>query len=864
MYVLNTMVISDTYLRAMHNTKIIKPLRREGSNIQNKFSCWSKFIQFLNETTLDNLIRVAKEDLESEVKHIDDFFVKKTLPFVYKVLQDSGISPGGIATDHLSRLKGAHIRQYCTNYELHQTSGGFLSRIVKFITTKIDISKKKAKKLLAYVTCNESFKKKFKPRTKRWILSDLKCKTPPTFEKLCEKVDKIVKEKLQGINPFNIRRDEVHVCTQISARIHLDIMSSPSSATSKMVAPCSLHKGDKDTLTSKFKDKTCGFVAVPIKSNNLQFLLVSKSMIGPLFLRMLDHAGENGKKIISQQLLKGSGLDKIGSYNDLYKTEILLKNACELLNINTKFLDYSEDDEKVHFVESCFFCTNGYERTVLRERDIDQTKAKAIKDSGVKYKDINEDEFIKFSEKCDIDEEIHSHRPGDYVTEEDRDLIRDTMLGSFKQRDNSTRTRFVAGDPGQKMKMVGATDDGKIFKYSKKKTMERTLMNKHNAFEKLFRRDNAEYRNVIDSMPSLKEVTDVHSLYEALVGRTKAYFKLREVKHESNTFVKRKFERYCARLRTDADMARVAIHGICDIVKDDKSKRSESLAETKKKCSDPKKKIKRKHGRKIRSKRRTDDQNDFMKKIQDEFNKEDISEERRKKILRGAKQRYRRRNWSSEMKTWRRKKKRYRKWLVKLTKLEINMTEEEINEIMRQWEENNPNPANVVALVGIGKWMPACNCPLKGYPRTSFGRLHRTIDQHPRTMPVVGLMLLHESCTSKICSYCGGLNMNVGVKMEDGKEKKLHHVTRCTSVKGHENGKTCEKGGICRSRDIPGAEALLLCMEYEAKCLFTAKMKKGNTWKTWKDMTKGEMIQVRKKARQRGLPHYRPGRSMMR
>ena len=192
------------------------------------------------------------------------------------------------------------------------------------------------------------------------------------------------------------------------------------------------------------------------------------------------------------------------------------------------------------------------------------------------------------------------------------------------------------------------------------------------------------------------------------------------------------------------------------------------------------------------------------------------------------------------------------------------MTEEEINEIVRQWEENNPNPANVVALVGMGKWMPACNCPLKGYPRTSFGRLHRTIDQHPRTMPVVGLMLLHESCTSKICSYCGGLNMNVGIMMEDGKEKKLHHVTRCTSVKGHENGKTCEMGGICRSRDIPGAEALLLCMEYEAKCLFTAKMKKGNTWKTWKDMTKAEMIQVRKEARQRGLPHYRPGRSMMR
>ena len=98
--------------------------------------------------------------------------------------------------------------------------------------------------------------------------------------------------------------------------------------------------------------------------------------------------------------------------------------------------------------------------------------------------------------------------------------------------------------------------------------------------------------------------------------------------------------------------------------------------------------------------------------------------------------------------------------------------------------------------------------------------------------------------------------MNVGVKMEDGKEKKLHHVTRCTSVKGHENGKTCEMGRIWRSRDIPGAEALLLCMEYEAKCLFGTE--------GWKDMTMDQMIQVRKDARQSGLPHYRPGRSMMR
>ena len=59
------------------------------------------------------------------------------------------------------------------------------------------------------------------------------------------------------------------------------------------------------------------------------------------------------------------------------------------------------------------------------------------------------------------------------------------------------------------------------------------------------------------------------------------------------------------------------------------------------------------------------------------------------------------------------------------------------------------------------------------------------------------------------------------------------------------------------SRDIPGAKAILLCTEYEAKCLFNVKMNNG---KTWKDMTKAQMIQFRKDARQDGLPHYRPGR----
>ena len=99
--------------------------------------------------------------------------------------------------------------------------------------------------------------------------------------------------------------------------------------------------------------------------------------------------------------------------------------------------------------------------------------------------------------------------------------------------------------------------------------------------------------------------------------------------------------------------------------------------------------------------------------------------------------------------------------------------------------------------------------------------------------------------------------MNFEVKKEGGTKETIHHVTRCTSVKGHVNGKTCEMSGFWRSRDIPGAEALLLCTEYEAKSLFKKKTKNG---KTWKDTTKAEMMKVRQEARQRGLPHYRPGR----
>ena len=91
--------------------------------------------------------------------------------------------------------------------------------------------------------------------------------------------------------------------------------------------------------------------------------------------------------------------------------------------------------------------------------------------------------------------------------------------------------------------------------------------------------------------------------------------------------------------------------------------------------------------------------------------------------------------------------------------------------------------------------------------------------------------------------------------------EKIHHVTHCKSVKDHENGITCEMSGFYSCRDIPAAKAILLCTEYEAKCLFKAKMKNG---KTWKDMTKAEMIEIRKDARQSGLPHYRPGRSIRR
>ena len=75
-------------------------------------------------------------------------------------------------------------------------------------------------------------------------------------------------------------------------------------------------------------------------------------------------------------------------------------------------------------------------------------------------------------------------------------------------------------------------------------------------------------------------------------------------------------------------------------------------------------------------------------------------------------------------------------------------------------------------------------------------------------------------------------------------------------MKHQEIGETCEMSTFYSSRDIPGAKAILLCTEYEAKCLFGTE--------GWKDMTKAKMIKVREKARQNGLPHYRPGRSIRR
>ena len=454
-----------------------------------------------------------------------------------------------------------------------------------------------------------------------------------------------------------------------------------------------------------------------------------------------------------------------------------------------------------------------------------------------------------FSEKGNKDHDLKTKLPGEYVTDEDRELIRNTMQQYSKQPESAPKTRVAGVDPNQKMKMVGATDDGKIFKYSKSKFMEMSLRTKHMNFEECFRENNAGYRDAIDNMPSLKTVKDEESLAEAIRGRTKAYFQLREIKL-GNKFAKKKFERHCARLRTEADMAKVAIHGTCDLSRPNKKTKN-----TTKDHSDKLDGVVKENGHKKRWKeRRTEEQNDKMEEIQEKFNKPEITELKRKRILGGAKRRYRRRNWSSEMRTWKRKKTRFRKTLK-------DLTEEETNERMKEWESKNPNPANVVALVGIGNWMQAANCPLKGYPKTSFGRLHKAIDQHPRTMQRVGHWGINECCTSKVCSYCGGFHENLEVRNKEGKKEKIHHVTHCKSVKDHENGITCEMYDIYSSRDIPGAKAILLCTEYEAKCLFKAKMKNG---KTWKDMTKAQMIQFRKDARQSGLPHYRPGRSIKR
>ena len=359
MYALNIMIVSDTYLRAFEKVDIPHPIPTEGFKVQDKFSHWYMYIQKIATKSIDELKQFGNKQLNSEkkgrskkvtwkdaetgeevhdtVKYIDKFFFEKTLPFVHKTLHDLNFfKTYKYPKNNMSQLKFAPIRQYSTNYVLHQTSGGFLSRCIKFLSVKIGMSKKKARKVLAYVYSDNIYRTRFRQSTKEWVISDFDDKT--SFQELYTKVNGIVREYFQNVNPFRVDFDQVHICAQISATMHLQIIELTSQNNSEHADSNKYENVTKVVSESSSNDKSSGFVAVPVMSNKLQFLSIPKKDMGNLFKRMLDHEkNKDNRTDIMNALMNGSGLSDIKEFQKLHKNEMLLKNACKLLNISTKF-----------------------------------------------------------------------------------------------------------------------------------------------------------------------------------------------------------------------------------------------------------------------------------------------------------------------------------------------------------------------------------------------------------------------------------------------------------------------------------------------------------------------------------------------
>ena len=75
------------------------------------------------------------------------------------------------------------------------------------------------------------------------------------------------------------------------------------------------------------------------------------------------------------------------------------------------------------------------------------------------------------------------------------------------------------------------------------------------------------------------------------------------------------------------------------------------------------------------------------------------------------------------------------------------------------------------------------------------------IDNHPKNVPGLRLVNVHESCTSKVCPECGSMLVEQTIN-----QAPYHHTTRCTSS----SYKQCSRRGKCIPRDEPGSRNIFV------------------------------------------------------
>ena len=131
----------------------------------------------------------------------------------------------------------------------------------------------------------------------------------------------------------------------------------------------------------------------------------------------------------------------------------------------------------------------------------------------------------------------------------------------------------------------------------------------------------------------------------------------------------------------------------------------------------------------------------------------------------------------------------------RLSETDLNLKKQGRDKV-EEWKRSHRNPLDVKGIVFMGHWRRHPSCNIKGYSTSSHGILHEMIDNHPKSVEGLGLVTVHESCTSKVCHYCGSLLVEQRIN-----GKPYHHTTRCTSP----YYKECSYQGRCVPRDVPAS-----------------------------------------------------------